>query len=214
MNNLLAKFIQIVVFLFASFGGFLNDIAPPTQTNPKMTVGFGSFLVLIVLLIISAVARNFPAAKSKKKWIVAGCVFFVLALVSGILYPWTLSKLTYHYPPPPDVAREWKVSGLELTQTAKDFIAREPGNYGPAQLEQNLEYQDIWTESSIAKAKLLLLSNYLCLILSISTAIFCLLEANSNVYSKPARKKRSSGTRKEAIRTRTESEHPKMSVEN
>jgi hypothetical protein len=202
MNSLLAKFIQIVIFLFASFGGFLNDIAPPTQTNPKMTVGFGSFLVLIMLLIISAVARNVPAAKNKKKWIVAGGIFFVLAIVSGILYPWTLSKLTYYYPPPPDAAMEWKVNGLELTQTAKDFIEREPGNYGPAQLEQNLKYEDIWTESSLAKAKLLLLSNYLCLILSISTAIFCLLEANSNVYSRSARKKRSSGTRKEEIKTR------------
>lgn len=214
MNNLLAKFIQIVVFLFASFGGFLSDIAPPTQTNPKMTVGFGSFLVLIVLLIISAVARNIPGAKNKKKWIIAGCVFFVLALVSGILYPWTLSKLTYYYPPPPDAATEWKVNGLELTQTAKDFIEREPGNYGPAQLQQNLDYQDIWTESSVAKSRLLLLSNYLCLILSISTAIFCLLEANSNVYSRTARKKRSSGTRKEAIRTKAEGESPTTNVEN
>lgn len=179
MNKLLAKFIQIVVFLFAAFGGFLNEVAPPTQTNPKMAVGLGSFLVLIVLLIISAIARNVPAAKSNKKWIVAGCVLFVLAVVSGILYPWTLSKLTYYYPPPPDAATAWRVNGLELTQTAKDFIEREPGNYGPAQLEQNLRYEDIWTESSLAKARFLLLANYLCLVLSISTSIFCLLEANS-----------------------------------
>lgn len=191
MNKLLAKFIQIVVFLFAAFGGFLNEVAPPTQTNPKMAVGLGSFLVLIVLLIISAVARNVPAAKSNKKWIVAGCVFFVLAGVSGLLYPWTLSKLTYYYPPPPDAAVAWRVSGLELTQTAKDFIEREPGNYGPAQLEQNLRYEDIWTERSLAKAKLLLLSNYLCLVLSISTSIFCLLEANS----KKTIVRRSQGTR-------------------
>jgi hypothetical protein len=178
MNNLLAKFIQIVVFLFAAFGGFLNEIAPPTQTNPKMIVGLGSFLVLIVLLIISAVARNISTAESNRKWIVAGCIFFVLAVVSGILYPWTLSNLTYYYPPLPDAAVAWRVNGLELTQTAKDFIDREPSNYSPAQLEQNLKYEDIWTESSLAKAKLLLLSNYLCLVLSISTAIFCLLEAN------------------------------------
>lgn len=191
MNKLLAKFIQIVVFLFAAFGGFLNEVAPPTQTNPKMAVGLGSFLVLIVLLITSAIARNLPAARSNKKWIIAGCFFFVLAVVSGMLYPWTLSKLTYYYPPPPDAAVAWRVNGLELTQTAKDFIEREPGNYGPAQLEQNLRYEDIWTESSLAKAKLLLLSNYLCLVLSISTSIFCLLEANS----KKTIVRRSQGTR-------------------
>lgn len=179
MNQSLAKFTQIVVFLFAAFGGFLNEIAPPTQTQPKMIVGLGSFFVLMTLLIISAVASNISSAKSSRKWILAGCVFFGLAVVSGILYPWTLSKLTYYYPPPPDAAVAWRVNGLELTQLAQEFIQREPGNYGPAQLEQYLEYKDIWTESSLAEAKLLLISNYLCLVLSISTAIFCLLEANS-----------------------------------
>lgn len=178
MNKVLAKFIQIVVFLFAVFGGFLNEVAPPIQTTSRMAVGLGSFLVLIVLLIISAIARTSWPAKSRKKWIVAGCVCFVLALVSGVLYPWTLSKLTYYYPPPPDAATHWRVNGLEWTQTTKDFIAREPGNYLPAELEKNLAYEDIWTPGSVELAKFLLLANYLCLILSISTAIFCLLEAN------------------------------------
>jgi ABC-type transport system involved in multi-copper enzyme maturation permease subunit len=148
MNKLLSRFIQIVVFLFAAFGGFFNEIAPPTQTNPKMVVGFGSFLVLIILLIISAIARNSSEARSNKKWILAGCIFFVVAVLSGVLYPWTLSKLTYYYPPPPHAANLWRVKGLELTQTAKDFIDREPGNYSPAQLEVNLNYEDIWTERS------------------------------------------------------------------
>src|SRR6266853_2235509 len=129
MNKPLARFIQIVVFLVAAFGGFLNEIAPPTQPNPKMVVGFGSFLVLIVLLIISAIARNSSAAKSNKRWILSGCIFFVLAVLSGMIYPWTLSKLTYYYPPPPAAAKLWRVNGLELTQTAKDFKGREPGNY-------------------------------------------------------------------------------------
>jgi hypothetical protein len=182
MKNILARFIQVVVFLFAAFGGFFREIAPPTQTNPKMAVGFGSFLVLIALLIISAIAHHISAANNYKKWIAAGCIFFVLALVSGVLYPSTLSTLTYYYPPPPDAPKHWRVKGLELTQIAKDFIKREqrdPRDYSPAELEKNLYYEEIWTESSLAKAKLLLLSNYLCLVLSISTAIFCLLEANA-----------------------------------
>lgn len=186
MNQLLARVIQVVVFLFAAFGGFLNNIAPPTETSPQMAVGFGSFLVLIVLLIISGIARNTPAQKNNKKWLVTGCIFFVLSVLSGMVYPWTLSKLTYYYPPLPDAAVAWRVNGLELTQTAKDFIEREGRNLTPAELEQNLSYEDIWTENSLAKARLLLSSNYLCLILSISSAIFCLLEANSKKTTRQA----------------------------
>ena len=204
MTKPLAKFTQIVVFLFAAFGGFLKEIAPPTQPKPKLVVGLGSFLVLIILLIVSALARNNTSKTGNKRWVLVGCICFVVALVSGMLYPWTLSKLTYFFPPAPLAAKEWKVNGLELTQTARDFIEREPGNYTPAQLNVNLNYEDIWTESSLMRARLMLLSNYLCLVLSISTAIFCLLEANSKNRDLPLQVKRS----------RTKNKHSSKKMEN
>src|SRR6266851_1024902 len=115
MKKRLATFIQVVVFLFAAFGGFLKNIAPPAQTNPKFAVGLSSFLVLILLLIVSAVAAGSPEKKARKTWITVGGVLFLVAITAGILYPWTLDKLTYAYPPPPDAPEAWHVNGWELT---------------------------------------------------------------------------------------------------
>jgi hypothetical protein len=192
MKNLLTKFIQIVVFLFAAFGGFLGNAAPPAQTNPKFAVGLASFLTLIILLIISAVGKNSWTVKARNKWLVAGVGFFVLAAVTGVLYPRTLDKLTYVYPPPPDEPVAWHVNGWEYTETAKDFIKQNPGNWTPGTLELQLPYEDIWTADSVSNAKLLLLLNYIGLVLSIASAIFCLLEANLK-RPQAARKNRVAG---------------------
>lgn len=178
MRPFLIVAVQVVVFLFAAFGGFLKEVAPPEQSNPKFAVGFSSFLVLIVLLIVSAVSKEAPTDKFRRRWIVAGIVFFVLAVVSGLLYPWTLDKLTYDYPPPPDAAEARHIRGLTLTKKAEDFIARHPDKESPGQLELNLPYEVIWTADSVSKAKMLLNLNYIALVLSIASAVFCLLEVN------------------------------------
>ena len=178
MKKLLASFVQVIEFLFAAFGGFLANIAPPAQTNPKFAVGLSSFLALIALLVVSALAKSAPAAKFRKRWITAGIICFVITVVAGLFYPWVLGRLTYSYPPPPDAAVAWHINGWELTSTAKTFIAKHPGQYSPGQLELKLPSDDIWTPESIAKAKMILLINYLALVLSIASAIFCLLEAN------------------------------------
>jgi hypothetical protein len=187
-KNLLATFIEVVVFLFAAFSGFLSNIAPPVYPNISYAVGISSFFVLIILLIISAVAQKKSPSTYRRSWIRAGVVAFIVALPAGLIYPWTLGKLTYTYPPPPDKAMAWRVNGWELTAQAQQFIRENPGNYSPAQLELNLEYEDIWTENSVSKAKMILILNYTLLVISLATAIFCLLEAN--LKNKPRRASR------------------------
>jgi hypothetical protein len=178
MKKLLTTFIEAVVFLFAAFGGFLTNIAPPPQTNASFAVGIGSFFVLIVLMIISAISREASALRYRRRWIKAGVICFLIALPLGLLYPWVLGKLTYPYPPLPEHPIAQHVNGWELTETARNFIKGNPGNYSPGQLELELPYEEIWTASSLSAAKMLLLLHYTALILALSTAIFCLLEAN------------------------------------
>lgn len=178
MKKLLTTFVEAVVFLFAAFGGFLTKIAPPPQTNAAYAVGVGSFFILILLMIISAIARSAPARRHRRKWVRAGVICFLIALPLGLLYPWVLGKLTYAYPPLPEEPVAQRVNGWDLTDTAKEFIKEKPGNYTPAQLELNLPYEEIWTADSVSKATIILLLNYTFLILTLATAIFCLLEAN------------------------------------
>jgi hypothetical protein len=185
MKKLLTTFVEVVVFLFTAFGGFLTNLAPPPQTNASFAVGIGSFFVLIVLMLVSAIAREAPAKRHRRRWIKAGAVCFIIALPLGLFYPWVIGKLTYPYPPLPDQPVAQHVNGWELTDTAKNFIKENPGNYSPGELEMNLPYEEIWTDSSVSKAKMILLFHYTALILTLSTAIFCLLEANvSGVFIK------------------------------
>lgn len=173
----LSTFIQIVVFLFAAFGGFLSGIAPPEPTNPKFAVGLSSFLVLIALLIVSSISGK-GRTGNYRKWIWAGGICLVLVVTSGLLYPYLLGKFTYVYPPPPDTPVAWRINGSELTETAQSFIRENPGTYTPGQLELELPYDQIWTADSLARAKMTLLITYILLVLAIATAVFCLLEAN------------------------------------
>lgn len=183
MKRSVTVFVQFIGFLFAAFGGFLTDIAPPAQTNPKFAVGLSSFLALMTLLAVSAIGKTSPAGQFRKRWIIAGVICFALAVTAGLIYPWMLNRLTYPYPPPPDAPEARHVNGWILTDTATDFIKRNPGTYSPGQLELKLPYEEIWTADSVAKAEVLLLLSYLVLVLSISVGIFCLLEARSKTRS-------------------------------
>jgi hypothetical protein len=186
----LATVLEVVVFLFAAFSGFLQKIAPPIQPDASYAVGVTSFFVLLVLLVISALARKKGKGRARKAWIRAGIIALVVAFPLGLAYPWLLSRLTYTYPPPPETAVSRRVNGWELTETAKAFINENPGNYSPGQLELNLDYDDIWTPSSVSKARTILLVSYTMLVLSLATAVFCLLEANADRPQPAAPRKR------------------------
>src|SRR5579864_1135681 len=94
-KNLLASFIEVVTFLFAAFGGFLKKVAPPDQAGAQYPVGIMSFLMLILLLAISAIARKTSAKTAFKRWVGGGLILFVFALFASFLYPYALSHYTY-----------------------------------------------------------------------------------------------------------------------
>ena len=53
----IAKAIQVVIFLFSAFSGFLKNIVPPEETVSGFAVGFASMLSLCVLLFVSFLAH-------------------------------------------------------------------------------------------------------------------------------------------------------------
>jgi len=175
-KKLLTSFIEVVIFLLASFGGFLKNVAPPVRAGASYPVGILSFLMLIILLIISAVARRRADGTSRKGWLVAGVVLFVVALTSGLSYPGMLSE--YTYPEHSELqARKIQASDVYLTPDARQYKQANPAAT-PEDLEQNLPDGDVWSAQGIKRAELTLLVTYAVLVLSIAGAIFCLLEAN------------------------------------
>jgi hypothetical protein len=180
-KKLLASFVEVVTFLFASFGGFLKNIAPPDQVGASYPVGIMAFLMLVILLAISAIGRNAPTQTGRKKWITAGIMLFFLALPASFLYPYLLSHHTY--PHQLELSkRQISASDEYLTPDARQYKAANP-EATAEDLSQNLPDGDVWTRHGVERTEIQLLAAYACLVLTLSGAIFCLLEANIRAES-------------------------------
>lgn len=174
---LLTTLVQGVTFLFAAFGGFLKQIAPPEETGASYAVGILSFLSLIVLLIVSALARLGSGRKFRRAWIVAGAVVFASAIPPSLMYPTALRSYTWTYPQTNPIRRV-RGSDVDFTQDVKDYLNENPGQSSdPQALAFKFDLNDLWTPESISRASTKLLVLYAWLVLSVSTSIFCLLEA-------------------------------------
>jgi len=176
-KKLLTSFIEIVTFLLAAFGGFLKQIAPPEETGSTYAVGLLSFLVLIALMIISALARGTPGAKFRRNWILAGTAAFLVAIPPSFLYPSARQQYTWSYPPGSAVQRI-RGGDADFTPEVKAFLRDHPEESSPQKLARKFDLDEIWSSESLRQARTRLLALYAWLVLSLATAVFCLLEAN------------------------------------
>ena len=177
-KDLLTSFVEVIVFMTAGFGGFLKKIAPPAGPISSYAVGILSFFMLVALMIVSVAGRRRSSMASRRlKWLIAGSFFFVIAIIAAFIYPRLLDKFTF----PRETAfseRHINASDAYLKADARGFIAAHPDESSPEALFRNLPSDDIWTSAGISRAQSQLLAAYTCLVLSLSAAIFCLLEAN------------------------------------
>jgi hypothetical protein len=175
---LLATFIEVVTFLLASFGGFLKRIAPPSQVGASFPVGILSFLMLIILMIISATARRSSGTNVGRNWLIAGSFLGLLSVPSVFIYAHLVNDLTF--PQNREVnLRKVNASEKYLTPDAKAYVQANPSKeIAPDDLIRNLPDDDVWTRPGIDRASGLLLASYSSLVLLLAAAIFCLLEAN------------------------------------
>lgn len=176
-KSITAKAIQAITFLFSAFGGFLAAIAPPEEADTKLAVGLASMLALCVLLLISAISKNQSPKKYKMRWLIAAGSFLFISIVAGLGYAFLTDKLTFGYPP--EAPTERYVAGTMLTAQAQEYWTQQPSKtlselvadfQGPQFRER------VWKRGSIRIAKILLTINYIVLVLSLSTTIFCLTE--------------------------------------
>ena len=176
-QTILKRAIELITFLFAMFGGFLTNVAPPEEVNSRFAVGISSFLSLIVLLIISALVTRPLTRKLKRRWLIAASALFMLALGSALAYVWNINRLTFPYPP--ESIRAEYVGGTRLTPEAEEYRRANPtktisnvvADFGGMESREL-----VWPPDSIRSAKLILLINYMLLVLGLSGSIFCLTE--------------------------------------
>ena len=172
-RNVLSKAIGVIVVLFAAFGGFLSGIAPPEEADAKFAVGLSSFLALIILLAIAALAKK----KHSREWIIAACVLFVIAVPSAFLY-WS-NSVDYTFEYPPGSGRADHVAGDQLTPEARAYKGIHTGLSNAQLLARfgGLEnMQKVWLPESIRTARTKLIGCYLLMVLMIASALFALTE--------------------------------------
>jgi len=176
---IVGKALETVTFLFAAFSGLLKSIAPPEETSIKMTVGIASFATLIILLFISAIALGRVRARRRKFWLVAAALMFLVFLACAYQYSEDLSRLTFNWPPQETKqtlyvggdnwlmpkAYTQKIKHPELTGT--DLVS------GFGGLERKAA---VWPEEAIKRASRRLRLEYVVLVLSLATSIFCITE--------------------------------------
>jgi hypothetical protein len=170
----LMKAMGIVSFLFAAFGGFLKDVAPPPETGAWKWVGLCSFAVLILFLYVSVLSARRSSPKVRRTWLMVSACFFVLAVSFGIVYGLALDRLTFWYPPGNATGRY--LAGTVLTPRGQTFHPS-PEQYSAVVFEFGLANRDkIWTPESLTHAGHLLCGYYSIFLVSLAACIFCLTE--------------------------------------
>jgi hypothetical protein len=176
-NRILVKSIQGVMFIFAAFGGFLRDIAPPEEGGTRFAVGISSVLALCVLLYVSAISKKLHLKEFKTTWLIAAGAFMVVALIAALLYQSNFLKYTFHFPY--DDSEEIYFGGTAYTATATQYRQENPEksiqqvllDFGGLEARRK-----VWPERSIRAAMLRLTLSYIAFVLSIAAAIFSLTE--------------------------------------
>ena len=177
-TKILAVAVEVVVFLFAAFGGFLAGIAPPEEADAEFAVGLGSFLALGILLWMAAAKRSWFRGRRRNVWLVIAATFLVLAPIVSALYWHQRSRLTFGFPPGQVEARY--LAGTELTSAGRRYIEIHSGTKTAAEMVDEFgglaSRELIWTRESIGRAQMLLVALYLSSVLAISVGIFSLTE--------------------------------------
>jgi hypothetical protein len=177
VRTLLVRSIEIVTFLFAAFGHFLTEIAPPEEGGTQFAIGISSLLALCALLYISAISKRLPPKKFATRWLISAGVFLAMALATALIYQANFLKYTFHFPH--EHSTEIYIGGTTYTAEAMRYRQGHPQksvqdillDFGGLEARTHL-----WTEVSMREATMWLTTNYIAFVLSVAATIFSLTE--------------------------------------
>jgi hypothetical protein len=169
--------VEVVLFLFAAFGGFLTNVAPPDDAGGHFAHGLASFSCLIVLLLVSAISKG---RIKRRYWIIAASIFLISFIGTGLFYKRVFGELTFPFPPETSQNQKLYVgAGTDYTDEARKALAKDP-TLTASELVDGLGGVDfkarVWPQRSLYNASLKLTIYYLLMVLSLASVIFCLTE--------------------------------------
>ena len=192
--TILKSSIQIIVVLFAAFGGFLLHIAPPGGII-KLSVGIAQFITLCILLYVSAVSvyslalnrRHYK--KNYRTWLILCGTALVSTVITSVIYFKQHNHLVIKVDRWDAIYVRGTLSDKSLQICKEEKISGEHGcemellnNFYTA---EQVEEGYLWSRESIKSSQLTLLICYLAFILSLSITLFSAIELiSSNVKEK------------------------------
>lgn len=176
----LKRGVEVVTFVLGAFSGSLGKIAPPDETGAAFAVGIVSFAMLVILLIIMALAKGKLKAQHKKYWLSAAACLFIVFLSFAYIYDRDRARLTFFWPPEEEKQELYVGAGDDnLTPKAREAKAQHP-ELTAGQLVAGFggieKRRAVWPAEAIESAGRKLKVDYVILVLSLATSIFCLTE--------------------------------------
>ena len=179
---------QVIAVLFGLFGGFLLKVAPPSYDEDiQMAIGITQFVSLLIFLFLSVILNQY-AKKGKRKsqlvlkiWLGLVGLFIIVFVWSSISYYKRFDELTVWH----SVFKTRFVRGAELTNEAQEECKSRKIDSQSCESELLYDYFNydeiafenrLWTKQSVQRSKNSLFNNYLTLIISLSGALFALIE--------------------------------------
>jgi hypothetical protein len=180
---MLSRAVEIVLFLFAAFGGFLTKLAPPDSlvggSNPVRLVGIASFVALLVLLLSVSLVRV-SRKRYYRYWITVSVICFVGFIVLAIYYDSEFDDHTFKYYDGTQI-----VAGQTLTSNAvanKQEYERAHAGITLTKAELLAKYggkervTSVWEEDSIRRVEQRLRFLYIATVICLAIAVFSLTE--------------------------------------
>ncbi|HWI93205.1 MAG TPA: hypothetical protein VNT20_18130 [Flavisolibacter sp.] len=191
--GVLKNAIQIIITLFASFGGFLLKIAPPNGAAVKLPLGIAQILSLALLLYLSAfsvyslVLNKKRFKRNYRSWLIACSMLLLATTASSFGYFDNYQRLVIKVP-------NWDTTFIrgQLTQDAIKTCSDEYKIHDVDRCENTLlgDYYTIdevvegrlWSKDSMRRSEMKLLIWYIGFVVFLSGAIFSALELLSSNY--------------------------------
>lgn len=181
MNStvVLKRAIEVLAVLFAAFGGFLLDIAPPDDPVPGYAAGVTSIAALVVVLLLSASAKDQPPRRYKAMWLSGAAICLVLALWASDRYRRDLGSMTF-----PCITENYSGrlvhGGTAFKDTPIGKRAKRLCDEGltPEKIARKWAWdvQLIWKDEALEKARRTLRWGYFAFVITAVGAVFSLTE--------------------------------------
>lgn len=178
-KDFIKRGVQLIATLTGTFHGFLPSLAPPEEIRQSSSVKFASFILLIIFLTITVIARRHSANQRYRKsmWWAVG-IFFLTGVVFFFVYQARTDTLTFLFPAG-EANADRHVKGEVLTDQAREWKANHPGITDSELVDSfgGIPYKErVWPHESIVKAELRLTEYYVVLVVALVSAVLCLAE--------------------------------------